>query len=310
MTRVISFVNLKGGVAKSTTTVTLAETLASAFLKKVLVIDLDPQGAATAMLCGAERMVRLMDEEHRTLLELMRIVNPNNAKDYVDKAVSDIVLQSGSSLDILPSHSEMVRYSEGTFKSGRAPDLSKGDATLYYKLGSLLEQYEYVLIDCPPSIGRLTRFGLWFSDFYIIPTIPDFLSSRMFYDTVKQIEEYKEYIIKEGDVQPKACRFAGVIITKYQTQIATHDRTIQVIKDSFALPLVDKVTVFHPFIRQSVELVRPFEEQPAKSDGTSGKRPTEPPEYRLKKIHASYKSKYKAGIDADLCCLAEAIQAL
>src|SRR5712691_10056446 len=62
MTTVISFINLKGGVAKTTTTVAVAQMLASEFGKKVLLIDLDPQTNATAMLIGDDRWRELNDE--------------------------------------------------------------------------------------------------------------------------------------------------------------------------------------------------------------------------------------------------------
>ncbi|GJD22716.1 hypothetical protein RIVM261_076720 [Rivularia sp. IAM M-261] len=69
MTTVVSIINLKGGVAKTTTTVQLAECLASEFSKKVLVIDLDPQTNATIALIGEERWEEL-DKQKQTLFHL------------------------------------------------------------------------------------------------------------------------------------------------------------------------------------------------------------------------------------------------
>ena len=72
MTTVVSIINLKGGVAKTTTTVQLAECLASEFSKKVLVIDLDPQTNATIALIGEERWDEL-DKQKQTLFYLLSV---------------------------------------------------------------------------------------------------------------------------------------------------------------------------------------------------------------------------------------------
>jgi len=116
MTKVISIINLKGGVAKTTTTVTIAEMLSAAFNGNVLVIDLDPQGAATVMLCGVDRAVRLINEK-TTLLELLRSRKGDAADRFVEENVSDISLPTGIKLDLIPSNPDLVEYSEGTFSS-------------------------------------------------------------------------------------------------------------------------------------------------------------------------------------------------
>ena len=305
MTKVISVVNLKGGVAKSTMVAALADVLASKPNTKVLVIDLDPQGAATAMLCGASRMVRLFNNK-RTLLELMHSRHADAAERFVDKDISDIRRPKDSSLDIIASNPYLVQYSDGLgLKGPTVLDL----AALYNRLGSLPGDYDYILIDCPPSLGGLTRFGLWFSDYYIVPTIPDYLSTRMFYLTVAEVEKYKNEIIAANKKQPRVCRFAGVIITKYQVQIKTQTTMINYMGRRSALDGSPN-NIFRPYIRQSVELVRPFEEYPAHVDGTIGKRKISPDDGRLVKIYGSYEQKYKQTIDRDLFSLANRIRAL
>jgi cellulose biosynthesis protein BcsQ len=156
-------------------------------------------------------------------------------------------------------------------------------------------------------LGRLTRFSLWFSDFYIVPTIPDFLSARMLYSTVRGIEEYKNINDDQGADQPGTCCFAGIVITKYQTQIQTHDKLISDIENEPALPDVPN-KVFKPYIRQSVELVRPFEEYPLKIDGSIGKRRTNPSDDRLIPIYSSYNQKYKQDLAGNLLALANSIK--
>jgi len=299
MSKVISFVNLKGGVAKSTTTVTLAETLAFdlSIAKKVLVIDLDPQGATTEMLCGVARMEKIIEQKF-TLLELMTRNERVPLDLFVEKDVSDISMKGGGSVDLIPAHSDMSKYNEGLIRSPR------GDSAVYFKLKIILEQYDYVLVDCPSSMGCLAQLGLWFSDFYIVPTIPDSLSLRMFYKTVKQVEGYKEANNAMGEEQAGLCHFAGVVITKFQDQ-DVHKMIKQLVKDEVAPNL--SVTILGDSIRQSVDLIRPFEKYPTHDDRFFYGRQIYPPEAKLKKIYANLAAKYKHNLDCDLRTLATAV---
>ena len=89
MATVISFINLKGGVAKTTTTVAVAEMLDSEFGKKVLLIDLDPQTNATVMLIGDERW-RTLNDQHQTIAQLFRDALNGETKTFdLAKAIQD-----------------------------------------------------------------------------------------------------------------------------------------------------------------------------------------------------------------------------
>ena len=81
MARVISLINLKGGVAKTTTTVALAETLAAKFGKRILVVDLDPQTNATVMLLGEKRWKQI-NEKGWTLATLFKDALEPHAKKF------------------------------------------------------------------------------------------------------------------------------------------------------------------------------------------------------------------------------------
>ncbi|MFP5237644.1 MAG: AAA family ATPase [Acidobacteriota bacterium] len=110
MARVISVINLKGGVAKTTTTVALAETLSSHFAKKVLVIDLDPQTNATVMLMGEKRWKEL-NEKGWTLATLFKdaLVPQHKTFDLANslqKKVSDV--QGAEKVDLLPSSLDLI----------------------------------------------------------------------------------------------------------------------------------------------------------------------------------------------------------
>ena len=107
---IISIINLKGGVGKTTTTVALAETLAVEHDKRVLVIDLDPQTNATTMLIGEERW-RELNEQGRTLATLfIDALNPRtksfDLQRTLQRGVSDV--QGAETIDLLPSSLDLI----------------------------------------------------------------------------------------------------------------------------------------------------------------------------------------------------------
>ncbi|MGD5588106.1 AAA family ATPase, partial [Xanthomonas citri pv. citri] len=151
----IALINLKGGVAKTTTTVALAETLSSTFGKRVLVIDLDPQTNATTMLIGEKRWAEL-NAKGWTLATLFKdALEPHNKsfdlKKTLQKGVSDV---QGANVDLLPSSLDLIDVQDklasaptGQFYSVTPIDL------LRLAVKSILDDYDLVLVDCPPNLG-------------------------------------------------------------------------------------------------------------------------------------------------------------
>src|SRR5713101_6246856 len=110
MATVLSTINLKGGVSKTTTTVAVAEMLSSEFRKKVLVIDLDPQTNATTMLIGEEKWKELNKNGH-TLAQLFKdAIEPDNKKFELKKTLQDHVsgVSDVRSLSLLPSSLDLI----------------------------------------------------------------------------------------------------------------------------------------------------------------------------------------------------------
>ena len=182
MTTVIATINLKGGVGKSTTTVAVAEMLSASFRKKVLVIDLDPQTNATTMLIGEDKW-RTLNDEGKTLAQLFKDALEPDAKEKlfdIDQAIQKRVsnIDDVRTLDLLPSSLDLIDVqdrlagmSSGRFYAENPTDL------LRRATRSVLDKYDVVLIDCPPNLGIITLNGLRISNGYIIPTIPDVLST-------------------------------------------------------------------------------------------------------------------------------------
>ncbi|MCX4079112.1 AAA family ATPase [Rickettsia rhipicephali] len=184
--KVIAIVNQKGGVAKTTTTVNLATAFA-AVNKKILVIDLDPQGNSSTGF-GISQQQR-KNTIYQVLTNLIKL------KDAIIS--TDI-----PNLEIITSNTNL---------SAAELDLTKLEDREYI-LMKLLEEikilYDYIIIDCPPSLNLLTVNALVASDEVLIPMQCDFYSLEGLSHLLKTIE------IVEKKLNPKI-KIAGVLFTMY-----------------------------------------------------------------------------------------------
>ena len=224
MTRVISVINLKGEVGKTTTTVGLAQILSVEFNKKILVVDLDAQTNATTMLIGEEKWMEV-NKQKQTIAQLFyEGVYPRSEKIFdinraILKGVSNIdevklVDMLPSSLDLIDIQEEVIKAPRGIFSVIRPVDL------LDKSLRKIKQKYDYILIDCPPNLGVITRNGLKVSDVYIIPTVPDVLSTYGIPQIISRVNKFSKELEKE--IKP-----LGIVITKYREQSALHKRTVK-----------------------------------------------------------------------------------
>ena len=224
MANVIATINLKGGVGKSTTTVAVGEMLSAEFHARVLIIDLDPQTNATTMLIGEDKWKDL-NEHNWTLAQLFK----DALLEAPEKRQFDLehTLQRGVSsvrdvrrLDLLPSSLDLIDVQDrlGSMSSGRFYSDVPTDI-LRRAVRSLLDEYEYVLIDCPPNLGIITLNGLRIADSYVIPTIPDVLSTYGIPQIISRVQAFATGIGEE--IEP-----LGIIVSKYRDQSTVHLRTL------------------------------------------------------------------------------------
>lgn len=233
---VISTINLKGGVGKTTTTVGLAELLAVEFDKKVLVIDLDPQTNATTVLIGEDRW-RELNNNHHTLATLFKdALRPQGepAKFELEATLQRDVSSVGevknvdllpSSLDLIDVQDRLASMPSGQFYSNNPTDL------LRRAVRPILNNYDYVIVDCPPNLGIVTLNGIRISESYIIPTIPDVLSTY----GIPQIQtRVKDFADNLGETITEL----GIVITKYRSGSTLHRNTLDRLQTDRRLPLV------------------------------------------------------------------------
>ena len=169
MAQIITIINFKGGVGKTTTSVELSAALAKHYGRRTLLVDLDPQASATFYVMEQEHW-KAWKEVKGSTYDLFK--NGQQSFPIRSAIVPDIIQGQAAvfGFDLLPSNPDLVDV-----------DLGLADFVGYNILQSYLDlvrdDYDYIICDCPPNFNPVTKNSLWASDAYIVPTVPDFLST-------------------------------------------------------------------------------------------------------------------------------------
>jgi len=177
--RILAVTNQKGGVGKTTTSVNLAAGLARSG-RKVLLVDLDPQGNAT-MGSGIDK---------RTLKETVYHV-------LLGLATTDAVKQHSASggYDLLPANRELAGAEV------ELVDLERRESRLKAALDAIREPYDFVLIDCPPALNMLTVNGLVAAQAVMIPMQCEYYALEGLSDLVNTIKRVRQHLNPELEIE-------------------------------------------------------------------------------------------------------------
>lgn len=204
-TSICTLANLKGGTSKTTTTVNLAAAFAHTG-KRVLVVDMDPQGSATEILGGREAA----KQTGKSLAYAIRNELP----------LETVVLSSNTlNVDLLAGTSELqqiVKEKTGSFTN---------DKLLKFVFETkALNQYQVVLADTHPSRDCLLASALNMTHYYLIPVFPEPSSSRGLLEMVELAEEVRKY-------SNSSLTILGCVITKFDKRNATHRNYEKIIRE-------------------------------------------------------------------------------
>jgi chromosome partitioning protein len=212
MAKIISLVNQKGGVGKTTTAVNLATYLAEAG-KFVLLVDLDPQGNASSGL-GVD--VRNLE---KGLYHAM--INGVNPRDVIIKMKELGHHIMPASQDLAGAGVELVHFDNREFK-------------LYDVLRQIRTDYDYIIIDSPPSLGLLTINGLVASDEVIIPVQTEYYALEGLSQLLETINLVRE------NLQPNL-KIMGAVLTMYDKRNRLSRQVVREVRDHFPSHVFDSV---------------------------------------------------------------------
>ncbi len=189
--KIISVINQKGGVGKTTTVINLAAGLTMKG-KKILVIDLDPQGNATTGL-GLSNTT----SSDQTIYD---VLNGN-------KKISEVIQLTGfENLDLISSNVDLSGLEVETAGDTRRAFKLKDELTAILNNSDL--SYDYIIIDCPPSLSLLTVMALVASDALVVPLQTEFFALEGLTQLMKTIERIKSNLNPNLEIR-------GILLTMY-----------------------------------------------------------------------------------------------
>lgn len=204
MGKVIAIANQKGGVGKTTTAINLAASLA-AIEHATLVIDIDPQSNTTSGLGIDSKTVT------NSIYEIM--IGSAEVSDSIRQTELDF-------LDLIPAHINLVGAEIEMI------DREERERILKRAIADVRERYDFVIIDCPPSLGLLTINALTASDSIVIPVQCEYFALEGLGQLLNTIKIVRQHLNPELDIE-------GVLLTMYDTRTRLSNQVAEEVKRYF-----------------------------------------------------------------------------
>lgn len=203
MGRIIAVANQKGGVGKSTTAINLSACLAEKG-KKVLAVDMDPQGNLTSGL-GVDK-----DSVEKSIYEL--IIGEVDIKKVINKEVLENLDIIPTSIDLSAAEIELIGVDDKEYILRNAIDQVK-------------DQYDFVIIDCPPSLSMLTINAMTTADSVIVPIQCEYYALEGLSQLIHTVELVKNRLNSKLEIE-------GVVFTMYDARTNLSLQVVENVKDN------------------------------------------------------------------------------
>ena len=203
MGRIIAVANQKGGVGKTTTSINLAACLAEKG-KKVLAVDMDPQGNLTSGL-GVDK-----DSVEKSIYEL--ILGEVDIKEVINKEVLENLDIIPTSIDLSAAEIELIGVDDKEYILRNAIDQVK-------------DQYDFVIIDCPPSLSMLTINAMTTADSVIVPIQCEYYALEGLSQLIHTVELVKDRLNSKLEIE-------GVVFTMYDARTNLSLQVVENVKDN------------------------------------------------------------------------------
>lgn len=201
MGRIIAVANQKGGVGKTTTSINLAACLAEKG-KKVLAVDMDPQGNLTS---GVDK-----DSVEKSIYEL--IIGEVDIKEVINKEVLENLDIIPTSIDLSAAEIELIGVDDKEYILRNAIDQVK-------------DQYDFVIIDCPPSLSMLTINAMTTADSVIVPIQCEYYALEGLSQLIHTVELVKDRLNSKLEIE-------GVVFTMYDARTNLSLQVVENVKDN------------------------------------------------------------------------------
>ena len=219
MGKIISFANQKGGVGKTTSAVNIAASL-GVLGYKVLLIDLDPQGNATSGVGIVKKNLKT------TVFDLLT----------TDASAEEVTIKTRfTNLSVIPTNTTLARAEY------ELADVENGEYVMKKKLDAVRSEYDYIIIDCPPSLSMLTVNAMTASDGVVIPMQCEFFALEGLSQLMFTISRIKTHYNKDLNV-------TGILITMYNSRLILSMQVLNELRKHYA----DKI--FETTVSRNVKL--------------------------------------------------------
>ncbi len=243
MGKKIAIVNQKGGVGKSTTAVNLGAGLAE-IGKKVLLIDLDPQGNASSGL-GVEK-----SELEFTTYDLL--IEAESASTAIMETETD-------NLDLIPANIELAGAEI------ELVSIMSRESRLKKSLGEVNNHYDYIIIDCPPSLGLLTLNALTAADSVMVPIQCEYYAMEGLGQLMNTIELVRKNLNSD-------LRIEGVLMTMYDARTNLSEQVIEEVEDYFSDLMFKTIIPRNVRLSEAPSFGRPILDYSSNSKGAKAYR--------------------------------------